>query len=74
MADHKPEESIKLLDKIDDKTFNGLTNEVKGDAYVNMKNTNMARQSYQQALAELPNAEVIRPLLQMKYDNLSTAS
>jgi predicted negative regulator of RcsB-dependent stress response len=74
IANRKPEESIKLLDKIDDKTFNGLTNEVKGDAYVTMKNTNMARQSYQQALNDLPNAEVIRPLLQMKYDNLSTAS
>ena len=72
IAEQKPEEAIKVLGKIEDKSFNGLTNEVKGDAYLNMKNQAMARQSYQKALDELPNAEVIRPLLQMKYDNLAT--
>jgi len=72
IADQKPEEAIKVLQKTDDKSFNGLTEEVKGDAYLAMKNTSMARQAYQQALSQLPNAEVIRPLLQMKYDNLIT--
>lgn len=75
IAEQKPEQSIKLLDeKIDDKNFNGLTDEVKGDAYLAMKNIPMARQSYQQALTELPNAEVVRPILQMKYDNLATTT
>lgn len=68
----KPEEAIQVLQKIEDKNFNGLTNEIKGDAYLAMKNNALARQAYQQALIELPNAESIRPLLQMKYDNLST--
>lgn len=72
IADKKPEEGVKVLQQVEDKSFNGLTDEVKGDAYLAMKNLAMARQSYQQALSELPNAEVIRPLLQMKYDNLAT--
>lgn len=67
----KPEEGIKVLKKIDDKSFNGLIAEVKGDAYLAMKNPSLARDAYQQALSDLPNAETIRPLLQMKYDNLA---
>lgn len=74
IAEDKPQAAVKLLEKMDDPGFNGLVNEVKGDAYLAMKNLPMARQSYQQALAGLPNAEVIRPLLQMKYDNLATQS
>lgn len=74
IAAEKPQEGIKVLARVEDKTFNGLTNEVKGDAYLAMKNYKMARESYQQALTDLPNAEVIRPLLQMKYDNVPIAS
>lgn len=73
IAEQKPKQSIQLLDeKVDDKSFNGLTDEVKGDAYLSMKDIPKARQFYQQALTELPNAEVVRPILQMKYDNLAT--
>lgn len=72
IAEQKPDAAISVLDKVEDKSFNGLTNEIKGDAYLAMKNINKARESYQLALAELPNAEEIRPLLQMKYDNLAT--
>ncbi|TAK74181.1 MAG: tetratricopeptide repeat protein [Gammaproteobacteria bacterium] len=72
IAEQKPDAALKLLQTIDDKSFNGLTEEVQGDAYYALKNNAMARQSYKQALADLPNAEIIRPLLQMKYDNLAT--
>ena len=74
IMENHPEEAIKTLEKIEDNSFNGLINEIKGDAYLATKNAAMARQSYQQALAELPNAEAIRPLLQMKYDNLAIQS
>lgn len=74
IAENKSADAINVLEKVDDNTFNGLIDEVKGDAYLAQKNINLARQTYQQALTELPNAEVVRPLLQMKYDNLSTAS
>lgn len=72
LAEQKPEESLHTLSKVDDKTFNGLIDEVRGDAYLALKKIDMARESYQKALDELPNAEVMRPLLQMKYDNLAT--
>jgi predicted negative regulator of RcsB-dependent stress response len=72
IAQKKYEEAIHTLEKIEDKSFNGLTNEVKGDALYFMGDKAKARDAYKQALNELPNAEVIRPLLQMKYDNLAT--
>lgn len=70
----KPQQAINTLNTVEDDSFNGLIAEIKGDAYLAMNNTDMARQSYHQALSELPNAEVIRPLLQMKYDNLTTTT
>lgn len=72
ISEQKPEDALTTLEKINDQNFNGLINEVRGDAYVAMKKYNMARDSYKQALNELPNAEVIRPLLEMKYNNLAT--
>ena len=72
IAGEKPKAALDTLSNIEDKSFNGLTEEVRGDAYLAMNNPQKARESYKQALADLPNAEVIRPLLQMKYDNLTT--
>lgn len=74
IATNKPEEGLQILKTVENKTFNGLINEVRGDAYFALNDKKSARESYQHALEQLPNAEVVRPLLQMKYDNLSTAS
>lgn len=74
LAEKRPEDCIDILQKVEDKSFDGLSDEVRGDAYLSMNNIEMARQYYKQAISELPNAEVIRPLLQMKYDNLTTAN
>ena len=74
LAETKPEESLKTLSKIEDKSFDGLTNEVKGDAYLAMKDIAKAREAYQAALSTLPNADTTRPLLLMKFDNLASAS
>lgn len=73
IAEKKPADSIKLLQTVDDKYFNGLIDEIKGDAYLALNKVDMAKKSYQYAITELPNHDNIRPLLQMKYDNLSTA-
>lgn len=70
LLEQKQNDAIKTLEKVEDKNFNGLINEVRGDAYFAIKNIEMAREAYKQALTELPNSETIRPLLQMKYDNL----
>lgn len=72
LAQQQAPAALSLLSTIDDKSFAGLINEVKGDAYLAQNKTAEARDAYSQALAEIPNAEVSRPLLQMKYDNLAT--
>jgi predicted negative regulator of RcsB-dependent stress response len=74
IVEQKAAIALKVLEKIEDNSFNGLIDEVKGDAYLSMHSPAMARQAYRQALAELPNAETNRPLLQMKYDNLASGN
>lgn len=69
-----PDKSLATLEKIDDASFLGLIEEVRGDTYLLMKKNSLARQSYQAALKALPNADEVRPLLQMKFDNLATGS
>lgn len=70
--EQKPAAGLQLLNTVDDRYFAGLTDEIRGDAYEAMDNPLQARAAYKKALAELPNAEVIRPLLKMKFDNLAT--
>lgn len=72
IAEQKPQDALTMLEKINQPGFEGLINEVKGDAYLALKQDTKAREAYQIALNNLPNAEVVRPLLQMKYDNLAT--
>jgi predicted negative regulator of RcsB-dependent stress response len=74
IAINHPEKALDELKTIEDKSFAGLIDEIRGDAFLGMKDTKNARLAYQQALDELPNAEVIRPVLRMKYDNLATYS
>lgn len=68
----KAKESLALLDKVEDKTFSGMIDEIKGDAWLALNDKEQAREAYQQALVDLPNAETTRPVLQMKLDNLAT--
>lgn len=73
LAENQPDMTLSLIKKIDDKTFIGLIEEVEGDAYV-MKNDKIsAKNAYQKASQDLPNAEVIQPVLQMKLDNLASS-
>lgn len=72
IAEKKPQDALDFLNKVEDKNFSGLIAEIRGDAYVAMNDSASARKYYQLALQELPNAEVNRPILQMKYDNLAT--
>lgn len=67
---NKASDSLKVLATVDDKSFLGLIDEVKGDAYVSLHQPQQARTAYQAALTELPNAETMRPILQMKYDSV----
>lgn len=72
LAEKKPNEALALLKKMDDKNYLGLADEVRGDAYLIKQDPDAARKAYQLALQELPNAEVVRPILEMKYANLAT--
>jgi predicted negative regulator of RcsB-dependent stress response len=72
IAEKKIDAALDLLKKLDDKSFIGLVDEVRGDAFAAQNNTNGARDAYHLALSEIPNAEINRPVLQMKYDNLAT--
>jgi predicted negative regulator of RcsB-dependent stress response len=69
---NKSKEALALLDKINDKTFIGLIDEIRGDALLALNDKIAARKAYEKALSELPNAEVMRPLLQMKFENLAS--
>ncbi len=71
ITEKKPGDALSLLKKMDDKNFIGLVDEVRGDAYLAQNDPNSARSAYQLALSEIPNAEISRPILQMKYDNLA---
>jgi predicted negative regulator of RcsB-dependent stress response len=68
----RPKQALQILKKKEDSHFNGLTYEIEGDAYLALNDIISARNAYQEALMALPNAEIVRPLLQMKYDNLIT--
>lgn len=72
IAEQKTDLALITLQKVDDSSFSGLIDEVRGDAYYFTKDFNKAREAYKLALSELPNVEEVRPLLQMKYDNLAT--
>ena len=73
LAQQNPDAAINALKKIEDKTYSGLIDEVRGDAYLAKKQLAEAREAYQQALQELPHSEEMRPLLVMKLNNLATA-
>lgn len=72
IATSQADEALSVLGTVEDKTFSGLIEEVKGDAYLAKKDKPKAREAYKLALEQLPNADVIRPLLRMKFDNLAT--
>lgn len=71
LANQKPDAALETLKQLDDKTFLGMVDEVRGDAYIAMNDLSSAKKAYELALHELPNAEVDRPILQMKYENLA---
>ncbi len=73
ITQNNPQTALQLLQTVNDKDFMGLIDEVRGDALLAENDLPAARKSYELALQELPNAEVTRPILQMKLDNLAAA-
>jgi predicted negative regulator of RcsB-dependent stress response len=65
-------EALATLKIIDNNSFIGMIDEVRGDAYLAQNDIESARKAYQLALHELPNSDISRPILQMKFANLIT--
>jgi predicted negative regulator of RcsB-dependent stress response len=69
----QPQQALQLLNKIDDSAFLPAINEVKGDAYIALRNHKKARQLYTAALKHVPKGKAAFPFLQMKLDELGGA-
>ncbi len=73
LAENQPQKALDMLTKSDDKAYQPLELEVKGDIYVTLGETEQASDAYQHALKVLPEFAVMQPLLQMKLDDLPAA-
>jgi predicted negative regulator of RcsB-dependent stress response len=72
IAQKEYDKAFDILKHIDDNNFIGMIDEVRGDAYLAKNDIESARKAYQLALNELPHADISRPILQMKFANLTT--
>lgn len=70
LADNQAQKALAILDDVEDKAYQPVALEVKGDVYAAMGKYAQARDAYSQALKALPEFAVMQPLLQMKLDNL----
>lgn len=62
----KTQAALTMLEKVDDKTFVPLINEVKGDIYTALKKPNEAKKAYKLAKSGLKAEGVSSPVLNMK--------
>lgn len=70
IEENKLQEAFSILNTVDDPSFMGLINEVKGDAFLAKGDKASAKKAYQSALTQIPNAEELRPILEMKLNDL----
>lgn len=73
IAEKKPQDALDILKDADNSAYAAAAQEAKGDALLALGKPAQARAAYQTALKTFPGFEVIRPLLQMKLDDLATA-
>ena len=70
LAENKPEESLKILEKVDPGKFKASYEELKGDSYIRQGKIEEARNAYNQALANKTTAASDLSLLELKIGNL----
>lgn len=70
LAQNQGEKALDVLAKTDDKNYQALALELKGDIFAAAGKIKEARDAYQEALQSLPGFAVMQPLLEMKLDNL----
>lgn len=71
LAQNKLADALQVLEKLDSTAFMPIVQEVRGDVYMAQGDTEKARASYKSALAATPAEEISRPLLEMKFEQLS---
>lgn len=71
---NKPQEALKVLDKISDSNYMPMIDEVRGDSYLALNENDKAREAYQKGVDLLPNYAMARPLLTMKLNDLATGN
>lgn len=73
LAQNQTADALKLLNKMDDSAYLPEVDEVRGDILVSQGKLAEAKDAYQDAIKAFPGLEILRPLLQMKLDNLAGA-
>lgn len=71
LAQMKYDEALKLLEKVDNKAYRALIDEVRGDIFVAQHNIAAARQAYQNALNSEPESKILKPVIVMKLNSLA---
>ncbi|MBV8802600.1 MAG: tetratricopeptide repeat protein [Gammaproteobacteria bacterium] len=72
IAEKQYNEALTTLDTLNDENYLGMVDEVRGDIYMAKQDNVSASKFYQLALKEIPNADISRPILQMKLANVTT--
>ena len=74
LVQKKPADALKILDVVEDKSFQALISNVKGDCYLALNEKAKARAAYQEALKLMPEDSGPRNLLQIKINDLPGAN
>ncbi|HWU75823.1 MAG TPA: tetratricopeptide repeat protein [Rhodanobacter sp.] len=73
LAREQTKQALSTLDKMPAGSFQGLTQELRGDALVKLGRSDDARKAYQTAMSGLSEEAPQRGALQMKLDDLAVA-
>jgi predicted negative regulator of RcsB-dependent stress response len=67
----QPKKALETLSQWDDKSYQAVVAEIRGDAYKALGKKNQAQQAYQQAIKALPKNAPNGPLVKMKAINVA---
>ena len=70
LAEKKYQKALEMVNRVDNKNFQPLASEVRGDIFLAQGNKAKARQAYVSAIQAMPNNAAVKPILQMKLDDL----
>ncbi len=70
IQENQATKALTMLSSVKEPSYQGFISLVEGDAYVQLNQTDKAREAYQRALKLLPQSAAIQPLVQMKLESL----